>query len=89
MTEDRTAELRQTASIRRTVDTRLSLLERAVEEVLTTVRGIDSSLRFPENSPLGRELTGRADRNANRASSASPSSFFHKMQKEVRGKLQE
>jgi hypothetical protein len=45
-------------------DARIALLERDVREVLTTVRGIDSALRFPEQSPLGRNLIDRADRNA-------------------------
>lgn len=45
-------------------DARLALLERDMREVLSTVRGIDSALRFPEQSPLGRNLIERADRNA-------------------------
>lgn len=49
---------------RRTADTRLELLERDMRETLTTVRAIDLALRFPENSPLGRQLIERADRNA-------------------------
>lgn len=49
---------------RRSADTRLELLERDMREVLRTVRGIDEALRFPEHSPLGRQLIERADRNA-------------------------
>lgn len=47
-------------------DARLRLVERDIQEVLTTVRVIDQALRFPEQSPLGRELIGRSDRNAAR-----------------------
>jgi hypothetical protein len=49
---------------RRSADTRVELLERDMREVLRTVRAIDDALRFPENSPLGRQLIERADRNA-------------------------
>lgn len=31
--------------------------------VLDTVRSIDTALRFPEHSPVGRALVDRADRN--------------------------
>lgn len=33
-------------------------------QVLALVQGIDSAMRFPEQSPLGRQLIGRADANA-------------------------
>lgn len=49
---------------RRGSDVRLVIVEERLREVLDTVKGIDQALRFPENSPLGRQLIERADRNA-------------------------
>lgn len=34
-----------------------------MKQVLDMVKGIDQALRYPEGSPLGRDLVGRAERN--------------------------
>lgn len=50
---------------RRSSDARLVVLEHDVADVLVIVKSIDKALKYPEESPLGRSLTARAD--ANRA----------------------
>lgn len=45
------------------VGSRLTLLERDVKQLLELVKSLDAAMRFPEESPLGRELVGRAQRN--------------------------
>jgi hypothetical protein len=46
------------------MDVRLAIMEREVTETKRIVESIDQSLRFPEQSPVGRALIARADTNA-------------------------
>jgi hypothetical protein len=67
-------------------EARLAILERDVQEVLGMVRQIDAGLRFPEQSPIGRTLTEKSQRNADAIQGVR--SDLGAMGKEVDGKVE-